>query len=369
MPKSIHPREIPGIQPDALELLEAAGCEDLSLLCELDPTALHREMSRANAMLKLAQEDVPLEEVQRWSREAAAMLGREAPEEVARPEESEAAAQAQGPEVLVEAQTEAAVNYERSPEVQTMIELAPFALPLPARILMDHQVGVADIPAGILLTHYVGDLEVRVNPNPVQLPETGAAGHSTHAITGKRGPELDISRLRSAEDLAAVARPRSAQPEVDDHRSLIRTPRASTNKGKDPESRWYIRGVLHSNPIRIYLGALATFLILWLVPASVVAAVLLVLSSELPERFGWVPPQLLAVPILLVLVAILYLVFGSGGRCRICNQRLFVYHSHHKNARAHRLPGLGYVLPLCLHLLIFRWFRCTHCGTPIRVKE
>lgn len=378
MPKTIHPREIPGIQSDALELLEAAGCEDVALLAQLNPEALHQEMSQANAMLQLADEDVALDEVQRWSREAAELMGREPADPEPAPPQPEPSPEhasedsAEAARVPAD-ETATAVDYEQSPEVQNMLTLAPFAMPLPARVLMDHQVGVAQIPTGILLTHYEGDLEVRVNPNPAVLPEMEGGKNSTQVVTGRRSPALDMSRLKTAEEAAAVSRPRSADPDEDGedggHRSLIRTPRASTNKGKDPESRWYIRGVLHTNPVAMYFGALSTFLILWLVPASVISAVLLILSSELPERFSWVPPQLLAVPILLLLCALLYLFFGAGGRCRICNQRLFVYRSHHRNGKAHRLPGLGYVLPLCLHLLIFRWFRCTHCGTPIRVKE
>lgn len=374
MPKSIHPREIPGIQADALELLEAAGCEDVALLAQLDPLALHQEMQQANAMLELADEDVPLEEVQRWLREAAEMIGRQADVEEATGADSGApqgheTPQSEAVPLAAESAGAGAVDYEQSPEVQHLLTVAPFALPIPARVLMDHQVGVGQIPTGILLTHYVGDLEVRVNPNPAALPDASARGHAAQVVTGKRSPELDMSRLRTAEEAAAVSRPRSADPDVDSPHSLVRTPRSSTNKGKDPESRWYIRGVLHSNPVGLYLGALSTFLILWLVPASVISAVLLILSSELPDRFGWVPPQLLAVPVLLLVAALLYLFYGVGGRCRVCNQRLFVYHSHHRSGSAHFLPGLGYILPLCLHLLVFRWFRCTHCGTPIRVKE
>jgi hypothetical protein len=27
------------------------------------------------------------------------------------------------------------------------------------------------------------------------------------------------------------------------------------------------------------------------------------------------------------------------------------------------------VVPLCLHLLLFSWFRCSSCGTPVRLKK
>jgi hypothetical protein len=58
-----------------------------------------------------------------------------------------------------------------------------------------------------------------------------------------------------------------------------------------------------------------------------------------------------------------------GGSCRICGQKLFAHRTHLKNSRAHHVPGLGYILPLCVQVILFRWFRCSHCGTPIRLKE
>ena len=60
---------------------------------------------------------------------------------------------------------------------------------------------------------------------------------------------------------------------------------------------------------------------------------------------------------------------GIGGKCRICNQRLFVPRRCHKHAKAHHIKFVGYVLPLSVHLLLFHWFRCTYCGTAVRLKK
>ena len=78
--------------------------------------------------------------------------------------------------------------------------------------------------------------------------------------------------------------------------ALLRAPRASTNKGRDPLSRWYIRGVLHSHPFSTYAGALVTLLLLIMTPVAVISALLLLLSGETPEQFAWVPAWLLAFP-------------------------------------------------------------------------
>ena len=91
--------------------------------------------------------------------------------------------------------------------------------------------------------------------------------------------------------------------------------------------------------------------------------------DEMPDRFGWVPGWLIVFPLLLPLVGICYLIWGLGGSCRVCGQGLFRHSAHLKNKRAHHMPVLGYIFPLCIQILLFHWFRCTHCGTPVRLKE
>jgi DNA-directed RNA polymerase subunit RPC12/RpoP len=127
--------------------------------------------------------------------------------------------------------------------------------------------------------------------------------------------------------------------------------------------------VLHDQPFSIFFGAIATMGLLMLIPVSMLASALLLLSAEFPEHFAWVPKGLLVMPMALPMLGIAYFVLGIGCKCRVCGQKLFVHHRHLKNSKAHRIPGFGYILPLCVHILLFRWFRCPHCGTAIRVKE
>ncbi len=357
--KAVDLSSINSIDASSLELLEAAGFGDVEALAGADPLVLHRELAQANGLLHLARENVSKSQVEEWIGQARGLV-------------SEILAPPLIPESdLIEdvVPTEVPVNYERSPEVQVMLASSPFALPLPARVLMDHQVSVSQIPAGIMLNCYVGDLDVRVSQGLPAATEH-ASGVSSQVLERSRGLNLDISRVRSADELRfqGMRLPGSVS-EVQSRQDLMRAPREATNKGRNPESRWFIRGVLHSNPVALYFGALITLCLTMVLPASVLSALLLILSSEVPESFSWVPAWLLAFPIALPLFGFAYLFWGVGGKCRICNQKLFIHRSHLKNAKAHHVPGLGYVIPLCLHLLVFRWFRCTHCGTPARVKE
>ncbi len=345
---------IPGIGKTSLELLEAAGFRDAESLAAAGLDDLTRELDRANSILKISKRTPGQSAIEKWIASARDLAGvKEIPA---------------GPSLMP-------VNFELSPQVISMLANAPFAIPLPARILVENQLGVGDIPPAILLNRYSGDLEVKTD---LKLPKNRqpktAAATGAYVRMADNGPpriEIDTSKLRSTnhmgEPILKVTSVKTSP--ANDRVALIRAPRTSTNKGRDPRSRWYIRGVLHSHPVSIFSGAAATFLLMFLIPASMISAALLLASAEIPRHFGWVPKWLLGFPLILPLAGIAYLICGYGGTCRICGQKLFAYRPHFKNSRAHNIRGFGHILPLCIHILLFRWFRCTHCGTPVRLKE
>jgi hypothetical protein len=352
-------KSIPGIGESSLELLEAAGFLDVESIARTDTDELANELSRANSVLRIASETPSREIVAAWISTARDIAGIEDVEE---------------PPVSTEEET---VDYEESPQVAAMLEGAPLAIPLPARLLMAKQLAVSDIPAAILLNNYSGDFDVRTGlrlPGVRQTkakPATTTGNYVRLSEGGGQRLEIDTAKLRSTSDAGAplIRLPAVKTSPANDRVALIRAPRSETNKGRDPQSRWYIRGVLHSHPWSITVGAFVTLLLFFATPLAVVSSLLLLLSGEMPQKFGWVPGWLIVFPMALPLFGLFYLIWGFGGSCRICGQHLFRHSRHRKNSRAHHVPILGYVFPLCFHILLFRWFRCTHCGTPVRLKE
>lgn len=348
-----------GIGKTSLDLLEATGFHDVESLARADIDVLLREIERANTVLKISKRNPTRASVEKWIEMARDIVGAEdVPEE-----EDE----------VVEESAPKPVNYEQTQDVATMLSVAPFALPLPAKVLMGSELSVSEIPAGLLLNRYSGDLDVKVErrlPNSRQ-PKLVASGYVRLAeqVVPRQG--IDMSKVRSMDEMPEplLKAPAVKTSPANDRIALLRAPRTATNKGRNPESRWYIRGVLHSHPYSVAIGALVTLLVMLMIPLSVTSAGLLFLSTEMPDRFDWVPEWLLVVPVALPLLGIAYLIWGLTASCRICGQKLFVHRGHLKNSKAHRVWGLGYILPLCFQILIFRWFRCTHCGTPVRLKE
>ena len=349
---------IPGIGESSLELLEAAGFLDVEAIARSHADELAGELTRANAILRIASETPSREMVAAWISTARDIAG-------IRQEQEQPVSE------------KVPVDYEESPQVAAMLDGAPFAIPLPARFLMARQLAVSEIPAAILLNSYSGDFDVRTGrrlPGVRQAKAKPSAASGNYVRLSEGGGqrlEIDTSRLRSTSDAGEpmIRLPSVKTSPANDRVALIRAPRSETNKGRNPQSIWYIRGVLHSHPKSIIAGALVTLLLFVATPLAVTSSLLLLLSGEMPRDFGWVPGWLIVFPLTLPLFGLCYFIWGLGGSCRICGQSLFRHGHHRKNSRAPHVPGLGYILPLCFHILLFRWFRCTHCGTPVRLKE
>jgi hypothetical protein len=352
--------EIPGIEDTSLELLEAAGFRDCASLARAGVTPLTRELERANAILQIAGDPPRQEEIDRWIRSAREITGEE---------NTEPAAQAIMP-----------VNFEVLPNVAAMLETAPCAIPFPGRWLAESNISVAEIVPGILLSRYAGDLEIRIEDRMPGVHTASRAYVNQYVQVAERPQvgrlDIDVSRLRntdeylaatSAQSIVRVERPLARN--ANDAFNLISETLPETNTGINRNSRRYIRGVLHSNPWSVRLGALLTLALFILLPIAFVVSLLLVLSDGNPEVYHWVRPWWVVFPFLVPVVGLFWLIWGYSCSCRICRQKLFIPGKHRKNAKAHHLPLLGYILPLALHLLIFRWFRCTHCGTPVRLKK
>lgn len=352
--------EIPGIGKASRELLEAVGVGNAKELAAQDPDSLVAKLKRANETLCAVKRIPGKAAVKKWI--AAAMdLGEDGPE--ARESPSGALPEIAPP-----------VNYEANAEVSEMLSRAPCAIPLPGRIMMEKGLGVSDVPAGLLLNRYSGDLDVRIADPAAPKSEVPARRRPGNvesiASTATRRQFKASSAKGIAHPISGVKRiPNSKNGNEEDRVALIRAPREETNRGKDPESRLYIRGVLHTHPWSLRLGAVFSLLLLINLPVAIVSGFLLLASREKPEVFDWVPQWLLAFPIVLPLTGLGYLFWGMTGKCRICTQKLFVHKAALKHVKAHRFPGMGYVVPLCLHLLAFSWFRCSSCGTPVRLKK
>lgn len=369
---------LPGLGKSSQELLEVAGFLDVEALAKAGVDDLVDALEKANDILKISNKTPTRSTVQQWVASAREITGTE---DASDGDEDD---------------RQMPVNYEGNPEVAKMLESAPCAIPLPGKVMMENRLAVSDVPPAILLNRYSGDLEVRVNnrdesavrrdataPAPATAPVVnGSSEIATRPLASgniqRAEPEsrldIDTSRVKTFEEFSEMPKQRAKssnqRPKEDvDRIALLRAPLEKTNRGRDPKSRWYIRGVLHTHPFGMALGAFVTLLLIAVLPAAIVSTVLLFIQDQFPGSVPWAPKWLLAFPLALPVCGLLYLFYGLGGKCRICGQRQFWPRHCRKNSKAHHVPGLGYIIPVSLQMLIFKWFRCTYCGTPVRLKK
>ncbi len=414
-------KNIDGIGTDEAELLVATGWTDAHALARADIEVLLKEIKAANEMLRIVPRTPERKKVERWISAAGRMIepgaakpaGRKAaaPRDAAPPDKPRRASRAKSaaksatkdplpasrpaksaasepPEDSGEAELKALsgpVNFEAEPDVIEMLAAAPFALPIPARMLAERGIAPSEIPVAPVLNRAFGDMEVRVmveKPRRKDLPAAPAASRRATASgavqvadlgfsVGRRG--IDVAKVRTIEEAQGDAPPvraASTRAGMEDERiALLRAPRPETNAGRKPGSKFYIRGVLHDRPFMVWFGGLFLILLQLCLPLAVVAAPLLILSDLMPEKFPWVPHWIIAFPIALPVLGLLYAFVGTRAKCRVCAQRIYVPKQCLKNKKAHHLPVFGYIGAVAMHVLAFRWFNCTFCGTSIRIKK
>lgn len=363
----------------AVQLLEAAGCVDPAAIAAMELSELRKRLAAANQQHKVFKKLPSDNQIEQWITAARKQSGTagEAPvveEETRAPE----------PEVVEEFPTEEAepelVNFEFDPDVLEMIAMSPVALPLPGKLLAAKKVPVHEIPVAVLLTAARGDVSIRLGTKAPEKPVEStiiknpvAQGNYVNTISfGVKKEEVNRSRIRSTQEFLDP----NAKPETIDHKAraaqrmqILRAALPETNRGVNPSSRRYIRGVLHSHPNQVWWGALFTLACHFFIPIGIFAAFALLLKDNGSTTFQWVPSWFLAFPLGVFVVGALYLLISYGCSCRICGQKCFVPRNCLKNRKAHHLPVLGNIFAVALHIVLFRWFRCSFCGTPVRLKQ
>jgi hypothetical protein len=346
--------KIPGVDSSDADLLDMAGIRDAKHLAEQDLEGLLVKLDKANEIFDFSNGVPSKATVENWIRSAGEAINQKKNE-------------------FKSNSLDTAVNYEGNEQVLEMLINAPFAIPLPGKVLMGKKIRVSDIPAGLLLNRYSGDLDVRIGTPEIPQGDVPQRRQAAPAQIGQKSQPkgFDASYLKSIEPNTAPAQrvAKSKQGHEEDRVALIRAPREITNRGKKPNSRSYIRGVLHPHPWSLRVGAFFTLALIPLLPTAMVSGVLLLLSTSHPESFPWAPKWLIAFPIALPIIGIGYLIWGLRGKCRVCSQKLFIHKKALKHTKAHRLFFMGYAVPLSIHMLLFSWFRCSSCGTPVRLKK
>ena len=373
MPKLQDIIELPR---DAAELLEAVGYLDAADLRDADVEALVDELVKANEKLNIMLQNPTRETVEEW-RHCLDGIADEVIEEDDEEGEAENEDDVDEPTSTVDILDSmeegelgdgsdahamdldpSIVNFEEDPEVQEILSISPKALVLDPSLIRRHKLAVGDIPEGILLTQCEGEVEINV------MTTARMAKAQQREAEGKR-TVLMVSRMRSFED--AESGEHHIKPLVKGAPKDVVSMSKGLNDGLRPESRRFVRGVLHPDPISVRVSAFFAVLVQLFLAANFIGIPWLLIHEYLngDSMLWWV----VGLASGLVLSALCYLFWGLSARCRVCGQRQFSPKKCLKNKKAHHIPIIGYILPTALHALFYKWFYCAYCGTAVRLKK
>ncbi len=351
--KPIH--DVENIPPEAIELLEAAGYMDANTVLDHKISDITTELVKANNVLEIIDTDPDRAMVEQWLKPLEVEFGKAIDEE--------------------ELDIDSSMLIRPKDILNT-----PFAVPLSEKFIQDHRIDIDKIPGGTIrfldkekaIAHYSNEEMPPVSYNIVSEnpPNKDSKKKTSHkkinlfedlVITREGNNVLDKSRILKMETFkneGSKIDPIKRDEEV----NLTKTTRKETNEGTDPDSRFYIKGVLHKSVSRFKFGCRSFILvnILFLMSFAITA-----LALVDREKYGWVAWA----PLLGILAIIIYFSGAQTSSCPICNQKQFAPKKCLKHKNAHHWPLFGYMLPTAIHALLFKWFRCIFCGTSVRLKE
>lgn len=360
-------KQIKGLDSATLELLEAVGIDDLEGLAESSLLELHRELTQANEELSLAKNTPTRKTVENWLKESRELTGI-VPDQEEQQKETTPKKTEKGPPERQSKERSRQKALNENP----LIDL-PQAKALPGKALLKAGLKVSDIPVAEVIPE---EKLKKILTQQYAIKQQELLGDSKYvaSLLNKQKVEkrleegeasgIDFSKVQSIVEVNEGAE-RRVQPLERKEANKMTSVSQDLNKGVNPHSRRFVRGVLHFMPERIVGGALLALL----APVVILAGLISIILSVTPliaEEY-----KLYAVGgfILSPFLGVVIFMFAAQGKCQVCGQSQFVPKQTRKNREAHHIPGLGHIIPTALHVLLFKWFRCIYCATSIRVKE
>jgi len=363
---SIMLSQFDNLPPEAIELLEAAGHTEIKSIFEHSYEEISQELTKANSILGIVDGDLSHDTITEWLTAIETQAGKEFTKSSIPSAANSHVQEIAGQGTTQTSQTQ--TNLVSPADLQN----APVAIPLSQNFTEHHNLDLTSLPQGT--AHYPDNSAPSRFPAkqqssdnhfiPKQATSSDSNGPSLYGnenISAKSAPALDKSRILSMEEYQNDGS-KVAQPVEPKQNNLTRTTRKETNEGVNPESKFYIKGVLHQDIPKFKLASYSFLLFNILIIIAFTATIFAVIDRE---KYWWC----VFAPALILPAVFIYFTSCQRASCPICTQKQYAPKRCLKHKNAHRWPIVGYMLPTCLHALFFKWFRCIFCGTSVRLKE
>jgi hypothetical protein len=367
--------KIPGLGKFSIDLLGAVGIENASQLAQADPDILHLNLTKANEVLVLRESSPSLEEVISWIESAREITGIEGAhfdsnlDQLAEIEEMLVAIPVHGKRLA-----EQGIKTTDVPVMETVVsgmkekKILPRTPPItnPKR---GFQPDADPAEKLVPLRRNVPERPRFSKKNPLAIPEDVPKGPPASKGNSFAIPE-EVPLLQDVPEGPPASKRNSfaiseekpqIAPLVSKRKQDVRVSVSKgLNAGKKLHSRTFIRGVLNPHIWRMRISSFITLLMFVLMPASLTALGMVMKTKNL----WW-----FAVPAVFLVIFFFYLTVASRMKCRVCGQPVFSPKSCRKHIKAHRSRMFGYIIPTSIHMILFHWFRCTYCGTSVRLRK
>jgi hypothetical protein len=367
--------KIPGLGKFSIDLLGAVGIENSSQLAQADPDILHLDLTKANNVLVLRESSPSPKEVISWIERAREITGIEGSQfdsdldQLAEIEEMLVAIPVHGKRLA-----EQGIKTTDVPVMETVVsgmkekKILPRTPPItnPKR---GFQPDADPAEKLVPLRRNVPERPRFSKKNPLAIPQDVPEGPPASKGNSFAIPE-EVPLLQDVPEGPPASKRNSfaiseekpqIAPLVSKRKQDVRVSVSKgLNAGKKLHSRTFIRGVLNPHIWRMRISSFITLLMFVLMPASLTALGMVMKTKNL----WW-----FAVPAVFLVIFFFYLTVASRMKCRVCGQPVFSPKSCRKHIKAHRSRMFGYIIPTSIHMILFHWFRCTYCGTSVRLRK
>lgn len=353
--------DITNITPEQIELLEAAGFLEPNSLRATTIEELHEEIVKANSMLGIMPEAPSKHLVAKWFEQVEADVDIFSP-------------------LDTQSQKEAPQSTEPS-RAEKAPQKVPVAIPITPDFIKQKGINLGVLPRAGEVIELGGKSSPQSSHQSAAPASSLAKGPRFSQIPDRKiQPRISLDSLPAAQNAKAKGSSEIQKDKVlsmDEFRErggkvaplqrsmekdITKTTLEETNRGIDPKSRRYIRGVLHKEPNSVLFASFSILLAQVLVVLSVLPLPLVLLDRD---KYLWAA----FCPLLTIVALFIWFFSARRAMCPVCRQRQFVPKSCLKHNKAHRLPLIGHMASTAIHIIGFKWFRCIFCGTSIRLKE
>lgn len=195
-----------------------------------------------------------------------------------------------------------------------------------------------------------------IDPNTLAIAQPASKALVVHFCTEQNRPHKETL----ASSIDKILGP--AEPAKDQASETFNIDRVKPNYFNSQTTRMPSEsGVNDPQGLQTYIAAFFTLMAILSAFAMILCSILLAIYPE--------QKLYLIGPVSALFFGLIYFIHSRRVTCCICHQKIFSRSRNGKKKGSHYHPLLGFIIPTCLHILLFARYRCMTCGSQVDCKK